>query len=124
MTDLSCKLCRERGKTWQGDDPKCAFLRGVFSSDNWNCATMNTLREVMGEVGLTHRIDDQTYGLLFMDGACLYVSWYKNRGKTESAWLMEAIPRAPMESELILWLDANRLSYASNKSIDWGNYSQ
>jgi hypothetical protein len=32
-------MCKQRGKTWEGADPQCAFENGIFSSENWNCAT-------------------------------------------------------------------------------------
>ena len=31
-----CTACQNRGKTWQGGDPVCAFPNGVFDSSNWN----------------------------------------------------------------------------------------
>jgi len=43
---MACRLCEQRGKTWEGSDPKCAFESYGFSHDNWNCATMNRLREI------------------------------------------------------------------------------
>ena len=49
-----CPLCKKRGKTWEGDDPVCALKNGKFSDDNWNCATMNKLREIAIRLGLTY----------------------------------------------------------------------
>ena len=23
---MTCRLCKDRGKTWEGSDPRCAFL--------------------------------------------------------------------------------------------------
>ena len=37
---------------------KCAFSNGIFSSDNWNCATMNKLRELAKKFGLFWRDDN------------------------------------------------------------------
>ena len=44
---MICTECLIRGKDWEGSDPKCAFDNDekLFSTDNWNCATMNKLRE-------------------------------------------------------------------------------
>jgi hypothetical protein len=55
---MACKLCNERGKTWNGDDPVCAFENGVFSNDNWNCATMNKLRNISEELDKSMRHDN------------------------------------------------------------------
>ena len=51
-----CPRCLERGKTWQGGDPVCAFPSPAastttpadtpFSEENWNCATMGRLRQL------------------------------------------------------------------------------
>jgi hypothetical protein len=45
-----CPRCSTRVKDWSGDDPKCGFDRnGNFLEHNWNCATLNALREMGGE---------------------------------------------------------------------------
>ncbi len=47
-----CPRCSTRVKDWSGDDPKCGFDKnGNFLEHNWNCATLNALRE-MDEDGI------------------------------------------------------------------------
>jgi len=72
---------------------RCAFSNGIFSSDNWNCATMNKLRKLAKKAGLFWRDDsigsigvlpidlDEFYGFLIM-------LWYKERGQVEQAILL------------------------------------
>jgi len=95
-----CPECVARGKTWDGDDPKCAFETGTFNTDNWNCATMNILRNIAGEdrehpiEGCYYRRDDlenATIGVIPCRGdtqGYLVMSWYKRRGKTGQAVIM------------------------------------
>lgn len=84
---MSCPRCKARGKTWEGADPNCAFEDGEFSSDNWNCATMNKLRDLCGDE-ITVWNEDCNACILKTD-ECGYVllSWYKQRGRTEGAWV-------------------------------------
>ena len=117
---LTCAACAERGKTWNGSDPVCAFANGAFSEDNWSCATVERLREVVceGQNPMPPHVDyrfcfDQKYATVQIDhvedaqgeriGLALWVSWYKNRGRTEAMWVLDADkpPRAPTESELL-----------------------
>ena len=103
---MTCELCKERGKDWDGGDPECAFEDGVFSPNNWNCATMNKLRELAEERETEyietiddayacsfekyHYIDDQYLGVIPYKGIAdipkfVVIGWYKNRGQTEEA---------------------------------------
>ena len=101
---MECDACKERGKTWAGDDPRCAFKEGVFDPSNWNCATANLIRDLMATVAL--RYLDQSQGLIVVDvddikAIGLYVTWYKRRGETEQMWLMsdDNPPRRPTLKE-------------------------
>lgn len=106
---MPCKMCRARGKTWEGGDPKCAFALDAFHTDNWNCATMNALRTIAvgpmdgwePEPGRLHRrIDDAagSFGAIpFCDIECpddeyhsgyVVMTWYKSRGQTGRALVM------------------------------------
>lgn len=117
-----CKMCRERGKTWEGGDPKCAFPDGAaFDAGNWNCATANAIRDLCGywdepPDGIKREhVDDQTYATILTHdidfvGAerhhwCLWITWYKRRGRTGGMWLLgdEADPPAqkPTEADLL-----------------------
>lgn len=118
-----CEACKARGKTWKGSDPKCGFLEGAFSGlNNWNCATAGEIRDLT-ETEDNRRINHQceenqhyaTVSLLDIDvlpredekgfvnaqPVCLWVGWYKSRGRTEAMWLMfeNCPPRPPTEVE-------------------------
>lgn len=117
MTDNDCILCRKRGKTWDGSNPRCAFTRVEFSSQNWNCATANTLRELTRENVIYN--DDQHCGVKsIMDYAdFLIVTWYKNRGKVDGIWLMKNDKIWPInifEAEAIIHFYNDRIN---NKTI-------
>lgn len=91
-----CPRCQTRGKTWEGSDPRCAFPAGVFTPDNWNCATMNALRDLSDALDRSWRDDNAAASMGYvpigdaLDGASGYVvmSWYKSRGRTGQAWTM------------------------------------
>ncbi len=111
---MACKMCKERGKDWDGDDPRCAF-DGDFA-DNWNCATLNAIRVICYEgqhpmpdgVAYTY-CDDMKYATIRIsevdgiDGLALYVEWYKSRGTTDAVWLLGGAdePRQPTEEECL-----------------------
>ena len=115
---MPCQLCIERGKVWTGDDPKCAFENGVFSPDNWNCATMNRLREIAEELGTTMRDDNScgSIGYVPLDAdyapddfdtysGYIVMMWYKDRGKTGNAVFMtddETVPLTIRHAELAI----------------------
>ena len=90
-----CKECETRGKTWEGSDPKCAFLLDEFHTDNWNCATMNKLRNLCYDNGFYKRDDNSaaSIGVLHipeLDNAYGYLimTWYKSRGRVGKAVIM------------------------------------
>lgn len=110
-----CKLCKERGKTWKGEDPTCGFSSGVFG-DNWNCATVNAVRDICGDGedsprGIDYQYcDDRKYATIKIDHLdltgrplALWLSWYKNRGSTDEMWLLfsNSPPRKPTEAECL-----------------------
>lgn len=99
---MACRRCTERGKNWEGDDPKCAFPHGVFTSDNWMCATALALRGVCADLPLLDdafaiRDDDSSWGVINVIGIelergyykTLWLSWYKNRGRTDGILLLD-----------------------------------
>ena len=92
---MTCKLCLVPGyKDWDGDDPKCHFEKGVFSTEGWNCGTANSLRRAIPE-NLIQYYEDQSFlclniasreletGLLF-----LYMSWNKSTGSLDTIQLL------------------------------------
>lgn len=117
-TAMPCKLCKERGQTWSGDAPRCAF-DGQSISDNWNCATVNAIRGICYEgqspmpPGVDYQYcDDRKYATIKIDscimpdgsyiGQALWVSWYKSRGTTDALWILSSDlpPRHPTAQEL------------------------
>jgi hypothetical protein len=119
---MTCKACKERGQTWNGSPPKCAFEEGHFSRENWNCATANAIRDLVYEgqnpmpEGVDYRYcEDQKYATVHVadiDGPgpalALWVSWYKSRGGTDAMWLLEEYsePRQPTEADCLAILAA------------------
>lgn len=116
---MACKRCEERGKTWAGSDPKCAFNEnGLFVQDNWNCATMNQLRIIAEQLDTVRRDDNSSgsIGTVPMDhdlapddfdtfGGYVVMMWYKDRGKTGNAIFMtdeETMPLTIEHAELAI----------------------
>ncbi|MBS2764183.1 hypothetical protein [Bacillus licheniformis] len=98
---MACRLCKERGKTWEGDDPVCAFEKGVFSPENWNCATMSKLRRLSEGLGNSDRDDDSCGSIGYVPlsdnyapatyegyGGYIVMMWYKERGRVGHALFM------------------------------------
>ena len=104
-----CKRCIERGRPANfGSEPKCAFMTGEFSEDNWQCVTASIIRSFMGEDYCdTHDgdrfyiyRDDESFGAIWVPpnpqdvpdgdevgpwrgGGLIAGYWYKHRGCTE-----------------------------------------
>lgn len=96
---MACRLCTERGKTWSGDDPRCAFETGIFDTNNWNCATMSRLRDISRQLHTETRDDmacasigyvplSNDYADGDMDAGYIVMTWYKDRGRTGQALIM------------------------------------
>lgn len=120
----ACPRCKARGKTWNGGDPHCSFRSGVFSEEGWNCATANDIRTIISQDDHRRRphavdyqyCDDQNYACIntgyireFTEdqvpdvelGDCLWVGWYKHRGRTEAMWILgNGVPRPPTLAEV------------------------
>jgi len=116
-----CRLCRERGKTWRGDDPTCSFPDGgEFDPEGWNCATANRLRDISGQdephPSSDYRYcEDQNYTTIKIDGIdlpsgnayALWMTWYKHRGRTEGMWILSVDePRKPTEADALAIIGA------------------
>ncbi len=82
-----CERCQKRVKDWNGDDPTCAFLGGVFNIENWNCATMNELRSLAESS--TVWSEDNNFGVVPYDGLFVLMKWYKRRGRTDFAGVFD-----------------------------------
>ena len=115
-----CAKCGERGKDWNGSDPICAFTES-HSKENWNCETLNKIRDICYEgQKLPDYVDyqyceDEKYATINISGIeldksplALWVSWYKNRGRTDALWLLYADhpPKTPSEKECIKIIEA------------------
>ncbi|AUG37189.1 hypothetical protein [Bacillus velezensis] len=109
---MVCRLCRERGKTWHGSDPVCAFENGVFSPDNWACATMGKLRRLSEELGHSDRDDDSCGSIGYVPlndnyapdtyegfGGYVVMMWYKERGRVGNAVFMTDERTEPLTIE-------------------------
>ena len=109
-----CTKCGQN-KTWKCDNPECPFSKGGVFGDNWNCGIINRIRNIC-EVAMDGRdnrlhyqyCDDQKYVTIKTDdiaslGLCLWVSWYKSRGRTDAMWILDNYdpPRVPSFDELI-----------------------
>jgi hypothetical protein len=96
-----CQLCRARVKDWEGSDPRCAFRTGVFSGDNWNCATMGFLCQLVEDRATW----SQDHAVLVLavpdevaesvdDSDChpthVVIHRYKNRGRVQLALAVDA----------------------------------
>ena len=83
---MSCRRCQERIKDWHGADPDCGFDdAGKFTTENWNCATLNALRDMCEGV----YSEDSRAALVSCEEGWLVVYWYKRRGRTDEVYLFD-----------------------------------
>ena len=102
---MPCPRCEKRGRPKNfGSAPQCAFEAGVFDTANWQCATMNVLRALVGdaEAGLLNGWKNRdgptqhSIGILhvpeYKDGGGFHIvmSWYKERGQTARAYVFRS----------------------------------
>jgi len=70
---------------------RCAFPRGQFNKENWNCKTMNLLREAACDSELWNDDNHMTLRAVSVEktGCGFYwvLSYYKHSGRTEGAWI-------------------------------------
>lgn len=78
-----------------GSPRNCAFKTGSFTPDNWNCATMHHLRVLADDESKSVQTwhNDQTATLTPVGncGEFLVLGWYKRRGRTEQAFILNDI---------------------------------
>lgn len=109
-----CRWCQDKYANGRpnnfGSDPKCAFDNdGLFQPNNWNCAGLDQLREDAHKVEVWN--EDQHAVLLRYgsEGDFIVLSYYKHRGRTEGAWVVEKINIRPLEgSDVALYLLAGQ----------------
>lgn len=94
MKSERCKLCSEQPLVDYGEPRRCAFMSGVFSSDNWNCLTLNGIRNKLNHGRFD---DDEWLASTYVDfvadpdsgeqiaNGYLVLQGYKNRGRVQSA---------------------------------------
>lgn len=128
---MKCKLCTERGQTWSGSPPVCAFESGQFSSKNWNCATCIAIRARMEDCDAVKWVSgDQRYGTLplgdefneYFDDfvVCVWATWYKSRGKTDVLFFLTDSSNVitPTENDCLHFLSAGESDNKQGKDIE------
>jgi len=105
-----CSRCGHE-KSWNGSDILCPFQNGDIFADNWCCRQINKLRMIC-ENAIDNKdsrfhhqyCEGQNYATINtseidfeLHAECLYITWYKSRGRTEGMWLMnqDYPPRKP-----------------------------
>lgn len=92
---MTCKACVERGTPESyGSEPKCAFPNGAFTSENWNCATLNTLREISDHTygASTTYGDDETLEVIPLYENTfnfMIIGYYKQRGTVHTLIMLK-----------------------------------
>lgn len=107
---MTCALCKIRGKTWLGEDPRCFWDEG----NNWNCATLGQFLDEFYDS--LEWWDDQSAAHFMIRGfpkietlssaVSLWVTRYKHRGHVEQVLILfdDQPPRKPTEEEFMeLW---------------------
>lgn len=109
-------------KTREGSDIECPFDKSDLFGNNWNCGVINKIRDLceMASNKVDDRLQyqycsDDKYVTIKTDdidsnadlGLCLWVSWYKNRGRTDAMWILnqDSPPRVPTIKDLNAILD-------------------
>lgn len=104
-----CELCKVTGKNWAGDDPKCGFINNAgFTEANWNCATLNRLRELSDDHNLIQYCDDTSLVTIKVpptpdkNGGWVVMHWYKCRGCVAYAVWISDRKCVPLTEEIAL----------------------
>lgn len=111
MTCSRCKDAYADGKPDTfGSEPECAFKTEVFDSSNWQCQTMNELRDLT-EKSATYN-DDQWAAIIVIPAPTndeeraarvadfIFLGWYKHRGRTEAAYMLDQTKMMPLTLEV------------------------
>ena len=108
----TCKKCNV--KSHLNHNFTCPFKDGEYFADNWNCGIISKIRALcdlaMEEVDkrLQYQFcEDQKYATIKTHeikdmGLCLWVSWYKSRGRTEAMYILSENepPKIPTFNDL------------------------
>ena len=98
---MKCKHCIEKEKEWGKDNSEiqCAFESWTFSDHNWNCGTMDFLRDYVENDYM--RNNDQYAGVFPYETDSeewfLYLEWYKSRWETDKCYDMKRIEPLTLE---------------------------
>jgi hypothetical protein len=90
-----CPACSKLPKRVSpvSDSRRCAFgVDGRFSSNNWNCATMEKLRGLVEGLFVADCWDEHCASIPFEFKempAFLILTWTKDRGTTHGAWIVQ-----------------------------------
>lgn len=101
---IACGRCHVLGRRPDnfGSDRECAFATGIFHSKNWNCGTMNELRDVAEGEGTEEYYNDQHAivlpGFPGPSGPANFIvlGWYKSRGRTEFGGVLAEYAMQPL----------------------------
>ena len=102
-TAPSCPRCIGAGQPhYFASARRCAFAGDVFSPDNWNCETVNTLRDTAEQLGFKARDEDVSFGFIPAGARYIAVTWYKERGRTSEMLVMgdDETPHRPTLTEI------------------------
>ncbi len=130
---MKCNLCKQFFKKYppQKDIDNTGRIHKIeqshsmseiscyFDGDhNWDCQTINKIRDICYEgQDLPNGVDyqyceDQKYATIKVDeiginAKALWVTWYKNRGRTDAMWLLDSYekPRKPTKEECLKIID-------------------
>lgn len=92
---MKCNLCIEKEKTWSSKNSpiECAFdnKSKIFSSDNWNCWTLDFFRDYLIENETSIWNNDSNWWIIPYhienekneDIWFIFLEWYKSRWNTE-----------------------------------------
>ena len=84
---MTCRLCSITPPDLTFASPRqCAFTTGVFTTDNWQCASMNHLRG-LAEPVRQYGFDESAAVMWVGDEdsvTFVLIEWYKNRGATRT----------------------------------------
>ncbi len=107
---MDCQRCVRRQKSEDAIEKSvCGFPDGQFSTENWNCETLNAIRRTVWSSPLSQVTcsDEQYCAVLPLQGRFFILSWYKNRGRTEGAWYLKESTMLPLSleqaEEYLLW---------------------
>jgi len=118
---MDCKRCEQLKKANSAvydSSRKCAFKLGEFHAENWNCGTMQELREIVFDSDIEVYSNDENAAILVApektESTHVFLAWYKHRGKTSMAqeWTIDDVLKPltlkTAEAVIELYLDGRR----------------